>query len=163
MGISLIWAMDRNGLVGKGNDLPWRLPNDMNFFKQKTKGRTVVMGRKTWESLRVRPLPGRRNIVLTGDRSYEAEGAEVLHSVDEVLEIAKDADLMIIGGGSVYGQFIPYADRLFVTRIDAAFEGDVHFPPLDWSEFALAEEIPGIRDEKNLYDHRFMIYERRKG
>ncbi|GIP59408.1 dihydrofolate reductase [Paenibacillus sp. FSL W8-0186] len=163
MGISLIWAMDQNGLVGKGNDLPWRLPNDMNFFKQNTKGKTVVMGRKTWESLRVRPLPGRRNIVLTGDRSYKAEGAEVMHSVDEVLEIAKDVDLMIIGGGSVYGQFIPHADRLFVTRIDAAFEGDVHFPPLDWSQFALAEEIPGIRDEKNVYDHRFMIYERRKG
>ncbi|MNJ60947.1 Dihydrofolate reductase [compost metagenome] len=135
----------------------------MNFFKQQTKGKTVVMGRKTWESLRVRPLPGRRNIVLTGDRSYEAEGAEVVYSVDEVLDIARNDDLMIIGGGSVYGQFIPHADRLFVTRIDAEFEGDVHFPPLDWSQFALAEEMPGMRDEKNLFDHRFMIYERRKG
>ncbi|GAA0137228.1 dihydrofolate reductase [Paenibacillus sp. YSY-4.3] len=135
----------------------------MNFFKQQTKGKTVVMGRKTWESLRVRPLPGRRNIVLTGDRSYEAEGAEVVYSVDEVLDIAKNDDLMVIGGGSVYGQFISHADRLFVTRIDAEFEGDVHFPPLDWSQFVLAEEISGIRDEKNLYDHRFMIYERRRG
>lgn len=162
MSISLIWAMDRNGLVGKGNDLPWRLPNDMNFFKQQTRGKTVVMGRKTWESLRIKPLPQRRNIVLTGDRSYEAEGAEVVHSVEEALDIAQDGDLMIIGGGSVYGQFIPHADRLLVTRIDEEFEGDVHFPSVDWSGFALVEEIPGIRDEKNLYDHRFMIYERRK-
>ncbi|MNJ51751.1 Dihydrofolate reductase [compost metagenome] len=133
----------------------------MKFFKQQTSGKTVVMGRKTWESLRIKPLPNRRNIVLTSDRTYEVDGAEIVCSLDEILEIANEGELMIIGGGTVYGQFIPYANRLLVTKIDEEFEGDVHFPQFDWSEFALVEQIQGIRDENNLYDHQFTIYERR--
>ncbi|MEF2967238.1 dihydrofolate reductase [Paenibacillus sp. M1] len=162
MGITLIWAMARGGVIGKDNKLPWRLPADLKFFKEQTTGKTMLMGRKTWESMGSRPLPNRRSVVLTADHAYAAEGAEIVHSVEEGLKYAEQGELMVIGGSGVFRHFLPFADRLLVTRIDEDIEGDVFFPHFDWSEFELVTEKQGIRDEKNPYDYRFLTYNRRR-
>lgn len=155
--IALIACMDRNRLIGRGNQIPWHLPNDLKFFKQTTMGHTVVMGRKTFESIG-KPLPGRHNIVLTRDRNYRAEGVEIVHSLEEVLE--REEDMFIIGGAHIYEQFMPYADKLYITRIDAEFEGDAYFPEIDTS-WQLIESQPGITDEQNPYSYTFNTYQRK--
>lgn len=162
MTISLIWAMDENGLIGKNNELPWRLPRDFAFFKERTLNRTILMGRKTWDSLGGKPLPRRRNLVLTRDGSFDPAGAEVVHSLEEGLEQGRvpGEELMIIGGSEIYRIFLPYADKLIVTRIDRAFEGDTYFPEVDWTLWKAVKEEPGIQDEQNTYPYRFMEYER---
>lgn len=162
MTISLIWAMDENGLIGKNNELPWRLPRDFAFFKERTLNRTILMGRKTWDSLGGKPLPRRRNLVLTRNGSFDPAGAEVVHSLEEALEKGQvpGEELMVIGGSEIYRMFLPYADKLIVTRIDRAFEGDAYFPEVDWSLWKAVKEEPGIRDERNPYPYRFMEYER---
>lgn len=161
MGITLIWAMSSNGAIGLNNQLPWRLPADLKFFKAQTTGKTILMGRKTWESLGSKPLPGRRSVVLTGDSSYMAEGAKIVHSVEEALKHAADEELMVIGGAGVFKHFLPLADRLLVTRIDEEIQGDVFFPHFDWNEFELVQEVQGIKDEKNPFNYRFLTYTRR--
>lgn len=160
MGITLIWAMSKNGVIGKDNQLPWRLPADLKFFKEQTTGKTMIMGRKTWESLGCKPLPNRRSVVVTTDHRYEAEGAEVVHSVEEALKYGEEGELMVIGGAVLFEHFLPLADRLLVTLIDEDFEGDVYFPEFNWSEFELVSETPGVRDEKNPFDYRSLTYER---
>lgn len=155
--IALIACMDRNRLIGRGNQIPWHLPNDLKFFKQTTMGHTVVMGRKTFESIG-KPLPGRHNIVLTRDRNYRAEGVEIVHSLEEVLE--REEDMFILGGAHIYEQFMPYADKLYITRIDAEFEGDAYFPEIDTS-WQLIESQPGITDEQNPYSYTFNTYQRK--
>lgn len=160
MSISMIWAMAQNGVIGRDNSLPWRLPRDMAFFKEQTINKTVLMGRKTWESFGGRSLPNRRNVVLTRDESYQAEGAEVIHTLEEGLQLAQQEELMVIGGSEIYSLFWPHADRLIVTRIEETFEGDTTFPELDWSGWTIVSETPGIKDDKNLYDYRFVVYER---
>lgn len=162
MGITLIWAMAKNGAIGRNNQLPWRLPADLKFFKAQTTGKTIVMGRKTWESMGGKPLPNRHSVVLTADTSYEAEGADVVHSVEEALKYANRGELMVIGGAAVFKHFLSLADKLLVTRIDEEIEGDVFFPHFNWDSFELVHEEQGIRDEKNPYDYRFLTYERRK-
>ncbi|WP_068785742.1 dihydrofolate reductase [Paenibacillus phocaensis] len=159
--ITLIWAMSRNGAIGRNNQLPWRLPADLKYFKANTTGKTIVMGRKTWESMGSKPLPNRHSVVITGDASYTAEGADVVHSVEEALTYAERGELMIIGGAGVFQQFLPLADRLLVTRIDEEIEGDVFFPHFAWEDFQLVHEEQGVRDEKNPFDYRFLTYERR--
>ncbi|MDN4079540.1 dihydrofolate reductase [Paenibacillus polymyxa] len=160
MSISVIWAMAQNGVIGRDNSLPWRLPRDMAFFKEQTINKTVLMGRKTWESFGGKSLPNRRNVVLTRDESYQAEGAEVIHTLEEGLQLAQQEELMVIGGAEIYSLFWPHADRLIVTRIEETFEGDTTFPDLDWSDWTIVSETPGIKDDKNLYDYRFVVYER---
>ncbi|OAB41231.1 dihydrofolate reductase [Paenibacillus antarcticus] len=160
MGITMIWAMGRNGVMGKDNGMPWRLPRDMAFFKEQTIGKPVVMGRKTWESFGGKPLKDRTNIVMTRDSEYKSHDAQIIHSLEEALDYANNQELMIIGGAQIYEKWLPYADRLLVTRIDEDFEGDTVFPDIDWTCWTLSEEIPGVRDEKNPYDYRFYIYNR---
>lgn len=161
MGITLIWAMSSNGAIGLNNQLPWRLPADLKFFKSQTIGKTMLMGRKTWESMGSKPLPGRHSVVLTGDTSYVAEGAEVVHSIEEARKVAVDKELMVIGGAGVFKHFLPLADRLLVTRIDEDIQGDVFFPYFDWNEFELVHEEQGTKDEKNPFNYRFLTYTRR--
>lgn len=161
MTISLIWAMTQDRVIGIDNKMPWHLPNDMAFFRKQTVGKFVVMGRKTFESLGCKPLPKRHNIVLTRNSEWTHEGVDVLHTVEEVLSIAEKEDLMIIGGAEIYALFMPYADRLYITRIEASIDGDAYFPTYNEDEWALVEEIQGVIDERNLYPHRFMIYERK--
>lgn len=158
--ITLIWAQDENGLIGRDNTLPWRLPADMAYFKRETLGKPVVMGRKTWESFGSRPLKDRPNLVLTRDVSYASEGAQVVHTVEEALSAADGEEVMIIGGSQVYELFLPLADRLRVTRVHEAFAGDTHFPELDWSGWTLVHTEEGVQDEKNTYRYVFEIYER---
>ncbi|KFN08789.1 MULTISPECIES: dihydrofolate reductase [Paenibacillus] len=163
MSITLIWAMAQNGVIGRNNQLPWRLPADLKFFKAQTMGKTMIMGRKTWESMGSKPLPGRHSVVLTQDTSYRAEGADIVHTLEEALRYEKEGEeLMVIGGAGVFRFFLPVADKLLVTRIDEDIEGDVFFPSLNWEDFDLVHEEQGIRDDKNPYDYRFLTYERRK-
>jgi dihydrofolate reductase len=136
--VGLIWAQSRNGVIGADGQLPWHLPEDMALFRDLTIGGTVVMGRRTWESLpaRFRPLPGRTNVVLTSDAQWSADGASRAGSVDEVL--AGHRDLWVIGGGVVYTAFLPHADRLVVTEVDTVVDGDTWAPVIgdEWQRVA---------------------------
>lgn len=159
--ISLIWAMDDNRLIGVENRLPWKLPADMQWFRRHTLGKTIVMGRKTFESFGGKPLPQRTNIVVTRDTAYRAEGAVVVHSIDEALQAAADEpEIFIIGGASFYAQMLERADRLYITQVHGCFAGDAWFPPVDMSQWQqVAREERGV-DEKNAYACTFTIHER---
>ena len=141
-GVALIWAQARDGVIGADGGLPWRLPEDMALFRRLTMGATVVMGRRTWESLpeRFRPVPGRTNVVLTSDPAWAAEGARRSGSVREVL--AEHESVWVIGGGAVYAAFLPHADRLVVTDVDTQVDGDTWAPALDggWQPVARTPE-----------------------
>ncbi|WP_223066231.1 dihydrofolate reductase [Paenibacillus caui] len=160
MSITLIWAMAEGGVIGRDNRLPWRLPADMAFFKAQTTGKTVLMGRKTWESMGSKPLPNRINVVLTRDKAFKAEGAKVLNSFEDAVKLGGHEELMVIGGAEIFAYFLPLADRLLVTVIDEFIEGDVRLTDLDLGDFKLVEERQGIRDEKNPYNYRFLTYVR---
>jgi dihydrofolate reductase len=128
--VSLIWAEARDGVIGADGGLPWHLPEDLRLFRERTTGATVVMGRRTWDSLpaRFRPLPGRTNVVLTSDPGWSAEGARRAGSVAEVL--ADHDGVWVIGGGTVYGAFLPHAQRLVVTHVDVLIDGDTWAPAI---------------------------------
>lgn len=139
MALNLIFARARNGVIGQRNTLPWHLPEDLAHFKQTTLGQPVVMGRKTWESLppKFRPLPGRTNIVVTRQRDWHADGAVVVHSIEEALGTCpNDEQVWVIGGAEVYAQAMPLAQHAVITEIDADFEGDAFAPTFDgsWQE-----------------------------
>lgn len=165
MTISLILAMDELRGIGINNKLPWRLPADLAFFKKTTLGHTILMGRKTYESIG-RPLPGRQNVVLTRDASFVAEGCEVVHSAEEVAAAYGRAgskaaeELFVIGGAEVYDLMLPQADRMYITEIAHRFEADAFFPEVDRGQWRVVSREKGIRDEKNPYDFEFVIYER---
>lgn len=161
--ISFLWAQDKNGLIGKNNELPWRLPADLKYFKETTMGHPIVMGRKTYESIG-KPLPGRTNIILTRDENYQAEGCLVIHTKEDLLKwIRKSGDEVFITGGSeVFSLFMQEADRLYVTQIHEVFEGDTHFPSVDWDNWKLISEKKGSKDEKNPYDFEYLVYKRKQ-
>lgn len=155
MKISIIAAVGRNHELGKNNDLIWHFHKDMVFFRETTTGSTVLMGRKTFESL-PKALPKRRNIVITNDKNYTAEGAEVCHSIDEALELCKNDKVFVIGGGKIYQQFIDMADSLYLTEVEAeCADADTYFPKFnkaDYNREVLAEhEENGIRFLHVLY------------
>ncbi len=135
--ISLIVARARNGVIGFQGKMPWHLPEDLAHFKRTTLGKPIVMGRKTWESIG-RPLPGRRNLVITRNPGYVAPGAEIAPGLEAALAlVAHEAEAFVIGGGELYAQAMPLAQRLYLTEIDADFEGDAFFPtpaPAQWRE-----------------------------
>lgn len=139
MTVCLIAAVATNGVIGRDGDLPWRLPADLRHFKALTLGKPVIMGRKTWQSIG-RPLPGRRNIVVTRDRAFRPDGAEMVVSLDAALDMVADtAEAMVIGGGEIYAQALPRAARLYLTRVHQHVEGDVYFPDIEptvWHETA---------------------------
>ena len=164
MQISLVAAIDRNRVIGRNNSLPWHLPADLKWFKKNTLGKLIIMGRKTFESIG-KPLPGRTNIVLSRDKNFLAEGCRVVHSVDEVVEMAREGEgegeeMMVIGGEQLFRLFISRASRLYLTRIDAEFEGDSYFPALEASEWRVTwrDELP--QSDDNPYDLQFVILER---
>ncbi|MDF2958422.1 MAG: dihydrofolate reductase [Paenibacillus sp.] len=162
MTISMIYAMDEQRGIGIDNKIPWRLPEDMAFFRRTTSGHTVLMGRKTYESIG-KPLPKRRNVILTRDSRFTAEGCEVVHSVEAALEQFRneaDEELFVIGGAEIYGLFMPHADRLYVTEIAHRFEADAFMPEIDASEWKVSSRVKGIKDDKNPYDYEFVTYER---
>ena len=135
MKISIIAAVGRNLELGRGNDLIWHFKEDMKFFKETTMGSSVIMGRKTFESL-PKALPGRKNIVITNNNSYSAEGAVTVHSVDEALESADSQEVFVIGGGKIYEQLLPVADKLYLTEIEAECpDADTYFPSFNKEEY----------------------------
>lgn len=161
MPISLIAALTDDRVIGIENRLPWRLPADMRWFRQHTLGKTIVMGRKTFESLDGRPLPDRRNVVVTSDRGFAADSVEVAHDIDAVLALASEGELMVIGGASFYEQMLPQAERLYLTYVHADIQGDAWFPRFDASEWREVQREDHRADEKNPYDYSFVILERR--
>lgn len=164
--VALIAAVARNGVIGRNNGLPWRLPSDLKRFKALTMGKAVVMGRRTYESL-PGPLPGRRIIVVTRDRAFYVAGVEVGYTVDEGLKLAKawaranaQDEVFVAGGGELYRQTIEVADRLYLTELDIAPDGDARFPAIDpfvWREVVRQPGQRGDRDEANF---AFVTYER---
>lgn len=159
MGLTFVWAMSSNRVIGVNNKLPWHLPADLAFFRRNTTGKTVLMGRNTYESIG-KPLPNRHNVILTRNLAYTAEGCTVIHTIDEAVRLSEKEEVMVIGGADIYKQLLPYADRLLVTEIEAIFEGDTYFPEFPLEEWNLVERIRGIQDEKNHYPHQFLVYER---
>jgi dihydrofolate reductase len=157
--LSLIVAMDRRRLIGRDNALPWRLPEDLRHFKATTLGKPIIMGRKTWESLG-RPLPGRRNILVSRNPAYAAEGAEVAASLPAALQLAQDEEeVFVIGGSELYRQALPLAHRLYLTEIDAAFEGDAWFPEFSADEWLETSREPQVGADGLPF--AFVLYERR--
>jgi dihydrofolate reductase len=159
--ISIIVAAAENGVIGAQGELPWRLSDDLRRFKAVTMGKPIVMGRKTHESIG-RPLPGRQNIVITRQSGFEAAGCDVVDSKEAALAAAGEADeIMVIGGSQVYALFLPYAGRLYLTRVHAEVDGDAWFPELANEEWTLVAEEARTADERNEYDYSFLTYERR--
>ncbi|MBP9715936.1 MAG: dihydrofolate reductase [Candidatus Pacebacteria bacterium] len=164
--ISLIAAIGRNNELGKANTLLWDLPRDMKHFRETTSGRTIVMGQKTFESLG-RPLPRRRNIVLTKDEAFHPEGVEIVYSIDDLEELLKntatiDEEIFIIGGGQIYKIMIEKADRLYITHVDMEDkEAEIHFPTIDESIWGKIKNEHFEADDENIYNLDFAIYERK--
>ena len=162
MKVTLVVGMASNGVIGRDGGLPWRLSTDMKRFKATTMGKPVLMGRKTWDSLPRRPLPGRRNVVVTRDEAWRGEGAEMAHSLPDALDLlAGEEEVCVIGGGQVYNHALPLADRLDVTHVLAEIEGDTRFPAIDpqiW-QVVSSEDYPA--GENDSHPTRHVIYERR--
>jgi len=162
MKISLIWAMDRNHLIGRENALPWKLPADMVWFKQNTMGKPILMGRKTYESIG-RPLPGRVNIILSRQPDLHIDGCTVVSSLAEAQMAVPDAEeIMVMGGAEIYALLIDQADCLYITEIDATFEGNAWFPIFNRDDWQVVSSQPGIVDEKNAYPHSFSTLKRKR-
>lgn len=166
--LALVVARARNGVIGRDGVLPWRLRSDLAWFKTNTMGKPIIMGRKTWDSLPVKPLPGRMNIVLTRDGSFEARGALAFEDFSEALQTAREqaeedgaGEVCVIGGTALFAMALPKARRLYLTEVETAPEGDAHFPPFDeaaWTE-VFAEAHPA--GEKDDHAFTFRILERR--
>ena len=163
MTVSLVVAASINNVIGSDGGLPWHLPDDLRHFKRLTTGKPVVMGRRTFESIG-RPLPDRRNIVMTSNPDYAATGCEVVSSVSEVLDLVGDADeVMIIGGGQMYRDFLEHADRIYLTRVQAYVAGDTRFPKIDEAAWRVVSSEHHAVDEKHDYAFDMMVFERRPG
>lgn len=160
MKVSLILAMADNRVIGRDGGLPWHLPADLARFKELTVGHTIVMGRKTFESIG-RPLPRRRSVVLSRDPGYRAEGAEVAGSLEEALELAaEDGEVFVIGGAAVLAEALALAERLYLTRVHADVEGDVVCPPLDDGSWRIVQEERHAADQRHAYPFTFQVYDR---
>lgn len=162
--LSIIVAMDKNNVIGKDNDMPWHLPNDLKHFKETTLGHTMIMGRKTFDSIG-RVLPGRKTVVLTRSEQKFPEEVDVIHSIEEILTLVKENEndeIFVIGGGELFKVMLAYADKLYVTVIDEAFDGDVYFPKIDLEVWEEVSKEKGLKDEKNTYDYYFIEYNRKK-
>jgi len=164
--LSMIVATADNNIIGKDNDMPWHLPADLAYFKKVTLGKPIIMGRKTYESIG-RPLPGRRNIVISRDKSYAAAGIDTVTSVEQALALVDGSngcdavdEIMVIGGGAIYAHCLPKADRLYITHIKADIDGDTQFP--DYKDGGWKKVASELResDEKNAYQLDFSVYEK---
>jgi dihydrofolate reductase len=165
MTISLIVAVSENLVIGKDGDLPWHLPADLRHFKNTTMGHHLIIGRRTWDEVGG-PLPGRKMVVITRSRTFSAEGATVVHSLEEALEAAADDSEPFIGGGAyIYRMALArdLVDRLYITRIHAEVEGDTFFPEVDFEDWNLLSEEHHEADEKNEHPYSFLVYERPAG
>ncbi len=163
--ISLIAALSENRVIGKNNDLPWHLPDDMKYFMQTTKGHHVIMGRKNYDSIpeKFRPLPNRTNIVVTRQKSFSAPGCKVVNSIEAGLRIAEsnhEKEVFIIGGSKIYNQGFPLATRLYLTEIHARIDGDTYFPEFNKSHWREVSRKHHLSDERHKFPFDFVVFER---
>ncbi|MGX8013233.1 dihydrofolate reductase [Mesorhizobium sp. ORM8.1] len=169
MEVAIYVAIAENGVIGREGGLPWRLSTDLKRFKADTMGKPIIMGRKTHEGIG-KPLPGRLNIVVTRDKAWRAEGVEVAHSLDEAITLAKvrgrcmagAEEICVVGGGEIYAQALPLADRLHVTHVLGKFDGDAHFPPIDPNVWRIVRSQDFPAGEKDSHATRYTVYERRR-
>ncbi|AQY50836.1 hypothetical protein PWEIH_15893 [Listeria weihenstephanensis FSL R9-0317] len=157
--LTFIWAQDKDGFIGKDNTMPWRLPADLQHFKRETNGHMIVMGRKTYESIG-KALPNRENVVLTRDLDYSLEDATVVHTKQDVLDLAQDKDAYITGGAEIYQLFLDEADALVVTHVEEHCGGDTRFPDIKWEKWRLIKREDGVRDAKNDLDFWYGWYQK---
>ena len=163
---AMIVAMAKNRVIGRKNQLPWHLPEDLKYFKRVTMGKPIVMGRKTYESIG-RPLPGRLNVVLTRDAKWQTEGVVSAQTIDAAFSVAiaeaksKEKDeVMVIGGDQVYALCLPLVDRLYVTQVHAEVDGDAYFPEVDWGQWQQVSSEAHQASDNNPYDYSFVVYDR---
>ena len=164
MKVALIVAVSQNNVIGRDNQLPWHLPEDLQYFKSITMGKPILMGRKTYDSIG-RPLPGRTNIVITRDPNWTAEGVEVVNSLEAAMTAGAEAcnavegdEIMVIGGAQIYRDCLPMADKLYLTKVDADIQGDAFFPEIDTNQWQkTSEKTPAVVDK---HPYRFLILER---
>ena len=162
--ITQIVAASNNNVIGKDYNLLWSLPNDMKWFKNKTWALPVVMGRKTFKSLGNKPMNGRINVVITRQPDFKADGITVVNTIEAAIEFCKQqsySEVMIIGGGEIYKQSLPYCNKIFLTRVDAMVEGDTYYPELDTNQWQLAFENKHSVDEKHAYAYNFQTWIRK--
>lgn len=170
MDVSIFVAIAENGVIGRDNGLPWKLSSDLKRFKADTMGKPIIMGRKTYESFPKRPLPGRLNIVVTRDKEFRAEGAEVVHSLEDAITLATAkgrcmpgvSEICVIGGGEIYRQALPLADRLHVTHVLTSPDGDTRFPAIDPDIWAVTRSEDFPAGEKDSHATRYTVYEKRR-
>jgi len=161
--VSHIVAASVNNVIGKDNQLPWHLPNDMRFFKNTTWGMPVIMGRKTFESMDNKALPGRVNIILTRQKGFKATGVVVVNSWDDAMFVAKDADcneVFVIGGGEIFKETIKKANRIYMTRVHTMVDGAVFYPEIEEKKWKLATKRDCLADEKHKYNYSFELWEK---
>jgi dihydrofolate reductase len=160
--ISIIVAIAKNYAIGKDNDLLWHISNDMKWFKKHTSGHQVIMGKKTWESLPIKPLPKRTNVVITDVAGESFEGCKMAYSIEEALEYCNEVEeSFIIGGGSIYAQFLPHATKLYLTKVHKDFDADIFFPEINFEDWKLIEQEDHDDDPQNDFSYSFLIYERK--
>lgn len=160
--VSCIVAATDEGVIGKNNKLPWYLSDDLKYFKKKTSGHNIIMGRNCFESIG-KPLPKRTNIIVTRNPFYTVSNCLIAHSIYDALSIAHDnreEEAFIIGGGQIYKQSVEYWDRIYLTRVHAQVDGDIFFPEVDWAQWKLVSEEKHGKSEKNEHDFSFLVYEK---
>ncbi|KEI06152.1 dihydrofolate reductase [Clostridium botulinum] len=165
--ISFVVAVDKNNLIGKNNMLPWHLPCDLNHFKEITlkESKTIIMGRKTFEAL-PNILPGRKHILLTRNQNYVVNNTdvEIIYNITELTKFIKShKEYFVIGGGKIFSMLLPYATKIYMTKIKHSFDGDTFFPKLDMTEWEIVEHFNGTLNSKNIYKHAFLtLYKKAK-
>jgi|ERR1035437_1338077 dihydrofolate reductase len=160
--ISIIAAVAENYVIGKDNKIPWYLPADFKYFKEKTTGHCIIMGRKTYESIG-KPLPNRTSIVITKQKDYEAPGCFIAYSLEAAIDLCRDteqSEAFIIGGKQIYDQALKYSNKLYITKVHAEVEGDTYFPEFSQNEFLLTSSVENKADEKNIYNQTYLTYEK---
>jgi len=160
MNISIIVAVAKNNVIGKDNQLIWHLPVDLRRFKCLTMNHFILMGRKTYQSIG-KALPGRTSVIITKQKNFVAENCWIVHSIENAIKLAKDdSEIFIIGGDSIYRQSIEYVNKIYLTKVDADFDGDVYFPEIDFSKWSLVESQTFQPDDKNKYPYKFLTYQK---
>mgnify|MGYP001940820456 FL=1 len=159
MTLSILVAHDQQRVIGYNNDLPWHLPNDLKHVKKLSTGNTLVMGRGTFESIG-KPLPNRRNVVLTHNQNFQHDGVDIIHSIDEIYNLP--GHVFIFGGQSLFDKMIDKVDDMYITVLEGKFKGDTFFPPYTFEEWEVASSEEGVLDEKNTIPHTFLHLVRRK-
>lgn len=159
--ISIIVAMDENRVIGYKNKLPWNIPSELKYFRETTKGKPVIMGRKTFESIG-RPMPERLNIIVTRDKNYKADNCIVVNNREDAIKAAESSnEIMVIGGAEIYKLFLPTANRLYITKVHGTFQGDTYFPEFNESEWIKVKEKFVEKDNENKYSYTIMVLERK--